>query len=195
MTQLGRHCGGPAAGVLLQLCRPGGGELQVECSGKGGDISAVEHQVFPADGAAGAQLLPGPGQDGKVAGDQDDVQPACGALGEGVEKRDGPRSLLGGDVVQNQIKRRGAAEGAETGGRLDVAGRKQGQIQGGVQRGQLPGQPEKAVLSAVRKGGVPTYGLGREGAQGVSDCGGLTESRGGFDQSERSGQQLLQPLG
>ena len=26
VTQLGRHCGGPAAGVLLQLCRPGGGE-------------------------------------------------------------------------------------------------------------------------------------------------------------------------
>ena len=47
-----------------------------------------------------------------------------------------------------------------------------------VQRGQLLGQPEKAVLSAVRKGGVPMYRLGREGAQGVSDCGGLTESCG-----------------
>lgn len=104
-------------------------------------------------------------------------------------------TVQGGDVVQNQIKRHGAAEGGETGGRLDVAGGKQGQIQGGVQRGQLPGQPEKAVLSAVRKGGVPTHGLRREGAQGVSDCGGLTESRRGFDQSERGGQQLLQLLG
>ena len=92
-------------------------------------------------------------------------------------------------------RRRGAAEGGETGSRLDVAGGKQGQIQGGVQRGQLPGQPEKAILSTVRKGGVPTYSLGREGAQGVSDCGGLTESRRGFDQSEGGGQQLLQPLG